>query len=86
MTNSFLAETYFITAMMILILVLSITATIFFVRQYKKEKKANPLTRKNLANFQASLKESERTSGQTNKQTSKAANNQTSKQTEYVEK
>jgi hypothetical protein len=31
------AEMYFITAMMILILVLSFSAVYFFVRQYKKE-------------------------------------------------
>jgi hypothetical protein len=56
------------------------------VRQYKKEKRENPLTRKNLANFQASLKESEGTNRQINKQANKSENNQTSKQTEYVEK
>ena len=78
MINSSIAEAYFVAVMMFLILVVSVAASIFFVRQYKKEKKENLLTRKNLAKFQASLKEKE-TSGE-------AANNQTSKQTEYVEK
>lgn len=31
------AEIYFISAMMILILILSVSAVYFFVRQYKKE-------------------------------------------------
>jgi uncharacterized protein YpmB len=38
MTNSETAEIFFITAMMILILILSVAATYLFFRQYKFEK------------------------------------------------
>ncbi len=39
MTNSAAAEAYFILAMMILILILSVSATYLFFRQYNLEKK-----------------------------------------------
>jgi uncharacterized protein YpmB len=39
MTNAATAEIYFITAMMILILILSVSATYLFFRQYHREKK-----------------------------------------------
>lgn len=39
MTDSAVAELYFIAAMMILTLILSIAATYFFFRQYNLEKK-----------------------------------------------
>ncbi len=38
MSNSALAEIYFIAAMMILIFIISGVAVYFFFRQYKKEK------------------------------------------------
>ena len=82
MINSSIAEAYFIAAMMILIVILSTAATIFFVRQYKREKRENPLTRKNLADFQATREKNGQTSKPVIKQASKKAN----KQTEYVEK
>jgi heme/copper-type cytochrome/quinol oxidase subunit 2 len=37
MSNSAAAELYFIAAMMILILILSVASVFFFVRQYKRE-------------------------------------------------
>jgi hypothetical protein len=46
MVNSSVAEFYFIAAMMILILLISTVAVFFFVRQYKKEKREKPLTRR----------------------------------------
>jgi Na+/melibiose symporter-like transporter len=39
MTNAAVAELYFIAAMMILIMILSVGATYIFFRQYKLEKK-----------------------------------------------
>jgi len=41
MTNSSVAEVYFIAGMMVLILVISIPATYLFFRQYYREKAAN---------------------------------------------
>lgn len=39
MTNAAVAELYFIAAMMILIMIMSVGATYIFFRQYKLEKK-----------------------------------------------
>ena len=39
MTNAATAEAYFIGAMMILILILSVSATYIFFRQYHREKR-----------------------------------------------
>lgn len=39
MSNAATAELYFIAAMMILILILSVSATYIFFRQYKREMK-----------------------------------------------
>lgn len=39
MTNAATAEAYFIGAMMILILILSVSATYIFFRQYNREKR-----------------------------------------------
>lgn len=44
MPNSFLSEIYFIALMMVLTVVLSVSATYIFVRQYKREKRQNKNT------------------------------------------
>jgi heme/copper-type cytochrome/quinol oxidase subunit 2 len=39
MPNSFLSEMYFIALIMIFTVILTVSATYFFVRQYRREKK-----------------------------------------------
>ncbi|MEP6901706.1 MAG: hypothetical protein ABJA66_08150 [Actinomycetota bacterium] len=47
MSNSALAEIYFITAMMVLILIVCAVAIYFFFKTYKKEMREKELRKKN---------------------------------------
>jgi len=55
MPNAGAAEIYFITAMMILIMVISATAVYFFFRTYKKEKLQREKREKQIENWKSKI-------------------------------